>query len=119
MRRVAVARAGDGQVNGAAYWQAGAAGGGEIRAPEAIGVQHAAQPVVHVAAAGDEHDAGRTAVEPVDGVKNGVRAEIGGQRVGDRGVAAVVPAVHSHAGGFVEREQVGVFIQNVQRHGHG
>ena len=74
---------------------------------------------MHIAAAGNEHDAGRAAVEPVDGVKNGVRAEIGGQRVGDRGVAAVVPAVHGHAGGLIEREQVGVFIQNVQRHGHG
>ena len=85
----------------------------------AVGVQHAAQPVVHIAAAGDEHDAGRAAVEPVDGVKNGVRAEIGGQRVCDRGVAAVIPAVHGHAGRLIEREQVGVFIQNVQRHGHG
>ena len=82
-------------------------------------MQHAAQPVVHVAAAGDEHDTGRTAVEPVDGVKNSVGAEIGGEGVCDRGVAAVVPAVHGHAGGLVEREQVGVFIQNVQRHGHG
>ena len=82
-------------------------------------MQHAAQPVVHVAAAGNEHDAGRATVEPVDGVKNSVGAEIGGEGVGDRGVAAVVPAVHSHAGGLVEREQVGVFIQNVQRHGHG
>ena len=115
----AVVRAGDGQVDGAAYRQAGAAGGGEIRAPKAVGVQHAAQPVVHVAAAGDEHDAGRAAVEPVDGVKNSVGPEIGSEGVGDRGVAAVVPAVHGHAGGLVEREQVGVFIQNVQRHGHG
>ena len=99
--------------------QAGAAGGGEIGAAKAARVQHAAQPVVHIAAAGDEHDARRAAVEPVDGVENRVGAEIGGERIGDRGVAAVVPAVDGHAGRLVEREQVGVLIQNVQRHGHG
>ena len=74
---------------------------------------------MHVSAAGDEHDAGRAAVEPVDGVKDSIRPEVGSQCIGDRGVAAVVPAVHGHAGGLVEREQVGIFIQNVQRHGHG
>ena len=82
-------------------------------------MQHAAQPVVYVTAAGDEHDARRAAVEPVDGVKHSVRSEIGGKGVCNRGLAAVISAVHGHARGLVEREQVGVFIQNVQRHGHG
>ena len=115
----AVVRAGDGQVNGAAYRQAGAAGGGEIRAPKAVGVQHAAQPVVHIAAAGDEHDAGCATVEPVDGVKNRVGPEVSGKCIGNRGIAAVIPAVHGHAGGLIEREQVSVLIQDIQRHGHG
>ena len=52
-----VVRAGDGQVDRAAQRQPRAAGDGEIGAPEIAGVQHAAQPVVHVTAAGDEHDA--------------------------------------------------------------
>ena len=82
-------------------------------------MQHAAQPVVHVSAAGDEHDARRAAVEPVDGVKHSVRSEIGGKGVCNRGLATVISAVHGHARGLVEREQVGIFIQNVQRHGHG
>ena len=34
-------------------------------------------------------------------------------------VAAVISAVHGHTRRLVECEQVGVFIQNVQRHGHG
>ena len=82
-------------------------------------MQHAAQPVVHVATAGDEHDAGRATVEPVDGVKNRVGPEVSGKCIGNRGIAAVVPAVHGHAGGLIEREQVSVLIQDIQRHGHG
>ena len=68
-----VVRAGDGQVDRAARRQPRAAGDGEIGAPEIAAVQHAAQPVVHVSAAGDEHDARRAAIEPVDGVKHSIR----------------------------------------------
>ena len=44
-----VVRAGDGQVDRAARRQPRTAGDGEIGAPEAIGVQHAAQPVASAA----------------------------------------------------------------------
>ena len=52
-------------------------------------------------------------------MKHSVRSEIGGQGIGDRGLAAVISAVHGHTRRLVEREQIGIFIQNVQRHGHG
>ena len=52
-------------------------------------------------------------------MKHSVAAKISSQSVCDRGLAALISAVHGHARRLVEREQVGIFIQNVQRHGHG
>ena len=99
----------DGGVNGAGAAGRCAHAYRQIFPPEAVCMKAAAQQVMDISALGDHHQPGGAFVQPVDGMKDELRAPDKGQ--GPRhggGIRQEIGGVGGHSGGLVHHQQMAV-----------
>jgi len=117
--------AGDGEVNGAAIFFQEALHESDVRFLDFASAEGFAELCVSGVIFGDEDDAGGVFIEAMhyagaEGVATLGESLAAAEESVDQGAARGAGAgVHGHSGGFVDGDDVGVFIEDVERNGFG